>query len=85
MKIKPETYFIIVSRKMPHTYQADFRVPKLIANDKNIYYRIGDITTKIEDAYKFELESDAISYLKKELLSNEDLEVRQLNVLYEVL
>jgi hypothetical protein len=85
MKIPSETYFVIVSRKTPYIFQADFRIPNVIANDKNTYYRTGDTTTKLEDAYKFESEDNAKDYLVTNLNNNDDYEVRQLVITYEVI
>ena len=79
-----EKYYVIASISTPTTYEADTRVKKLVANDKNQFYRLGDTVTKIEDAYKWESEEDANNFLTSHIKQLEGYEVRPLRVTYEL-
>lgn len=85
MNMPSQNYFIVITKESPFEYQSDFRMPKLIANDKIQYYRTGDLTTNIKDAYKWESEEDAIDFINKNLNGNDKYEVRQLNIAYEII
>ena len=74
MFIKDERY-IIVSKKAPFQYAADFRLE---------FYRIGESTEVLHDAYKFIEEQDAIDLLNQ-YFNEEEYEVRKLTSNYEVI
>ena len=80
-----ENYYIIISKKTPHTYLKDFRLPRVIADDNILYYRTGDVITKIIDAYKFEDENNANDYLNKYIKPLEDYEVRKVNISFFII
>jgi hypothetical protein len=73
MIIKDERY-VITTRRTPIRYSAD---------DRNEFYRTGDLSEVIEDAYKWIDEEDADEYLKKNM-NTEDFDVRKVNITYEV-
>jgi predicted RNA-binding protein len=77
--------YIITTKEVPNQYEADNRKIKFISDDKITFYRMGDLVTNIEDAYKWEEEDDAKKYLEDNFQSPEEFEVRLLKSTYEVM
>lgn len=72
MIIKEERY-VITTKEFPLKFEADSRIRKFTADENNVFYRTGDLTEYILEAYKWETEEDAKEYMENTKDSNDNL------------